>query len=78
MFDNVRFIVPPALVYKMGRPGIPRNAVLPVAAPVQAGAAAAAIVLAFDEVPESVNEKTEPSDSVIEKFCPPAMTVAWE
>lgn len=60
----------------MGWPGMPRNAVLPVAAPVQAGAAAAAITLALDDVPESVNEKTEPSDNVIEKFCPVLKTVA--
>ncbi len=60
----------------MGKLGMPKNAELPVAAPLQAGDALAMIELPFGELPESVNEKMEPSESVIEKFWPPPKTVA--
>ncbi len=54
----------------MGLPGMPRKAELPVAAPLQAGAATAVKVLVPGELPLSVKEKIEPSDKVIEKGWP--------
>ncbi len=76
ILDRVKFTVPPAAVYKMGLPGIPKKAELPVAAPLHAGAATGIIVSVPGELPERVNEKIEPSDNVIENSWPPPKTVA--
>ena len=63
-------------VYKMGLVGMPRNAVLPTAAPAHEGAALAMMPPPLGEVPLSVKEKIEPSESVIVKGWPPPKTVA--
>ena len=55
---------------------MPKKAVLPTAAPLHAGAALAMIPPLLGELPDKVNEKIEPSESVIEKACPPPNTVA--
>ena len=43
MPENVTVVVPAAVWYSAGRPEIPRNAVLPTAAPPQVGVVLAAI-----------------------------------
>lgn len=60
----------------MGMPGMPRNAVLPTAAPDQTGGDLAMMPPPLGELPLRVKEKIEPSDNVIEKTCPPPKTVA--
>lgn len=47
---------------------MPKNAVLPTAAPLQAGAGLATIAVVPGELPDSKNDRTEPSESVTEKF----------
>ena len=56
--------------------GIPRNAVTPTAAIGQEGAGVATMPPPFGDVPDKVNEKIEPSESVIANGCPPPKTVA--
>ena len=63
-------------VYKMGLLGMPRNAVLPTAAPGQEGAVVAMIPPPSGELPDKVKEKIDPSDNVIAKGWPPPKTVA--
>lgn len=69
--DTVKPTVVPLLaVYRIGRPGIPKNAELPTADPVQEGAtvdtaAVAAVLVAF-----RLKDRTEPSLRLNEKFCP--------
>ena len=58
-------------------PGMLIKAELPVAAPDQAGAGTAFRVVVPGELPESVNDRTEPSESVDVKTCPPPKTAAW-
>ena len=60
----------------MGLPGIRRKAELPVAAPLQAGAVTAFRAVVPGELAESVKDRTDPSDKVMEKGWPPPKTVA--
>lgn len=69
--EIVKFTVEPLLfIYRIGRPGMPRNAEFPTAAPVHDGAAVAVAAVAAVLVARRLNESTEPSDNVNEKFCP--------
>ena len=67
----VKFTVDPLFaIYNMGRPGIPKNAEFPTAAPVHDGAAVETAAVAAVLVALKLSDSTEPSDSVKEKFCP--------
>lgn len=76
--EILKFTVDPLLlIYNIGRPGIPRNAELPTAAPVHDGAAVAVAAVAAVLVARKLNDSTEPSDNVKEKFWPdPDLAVA--
>ncbi len=68
---KVKLTVEPLLVmYKMGRPGIPRKAEFPTAAPVHDGAVVDTAAVAAVLVARRLNDKREPSLRVNEKFCP--------
>lgn len=63
---------PAAVVYNIGRPGMPRKAVLPTAAPVHDGATTELKALAVVVVTRKLTLRVDPSFSAKEKFCPPA------
>ena len=70
--EKVIDLLPAAAVYKTGRPGIPRNAVFPTAAPVQDGAAIALKAADVVGVTFRLKDRVEPSFKENEKFCPDA------
>ena len=73
MPDMLKLTVDPVFdIYKIGRPGMPRKAELPTAAPVHDGAAVDTAAVAAVLVALRLNDKTEASDKVNEKFCPDA------
>ncbi len=63
---------PAELVYNIGRPGMPKKAVLPTAAPDQDGAAVDLNAVVFVGVTLRLKFRVDPSDRGIAKFCPAA------
>ena len=68
--ENTNDLLPPVAVYNTGRPGMPIKAVFPTAAPVHDGAAIALNAAWVVGVALRLNDKTEPSLRLNEKFCP--------
>ena len=68
--EKVIDFAPADAVYNTGRPGIPKNAVLPTAAPVQEGAVIELNAVAPVGVTRRLNDSVDPSDNENEKFCP--------
>ena len=68
--EKVIDFAPADAVYNTGRPGIPKNAVLPTAAPVQEGAVIELNAVAAVGVTRRLNDSVDPSDNENEKFCP--------